>query len=64
MYQTAVIMYFFCDYCGVSLHKIGISDRRLKSTLDRTDINKDGNLDVLDLGAVLKTYPQKSFKDL
>ena len=30
-----------------------------KKIFDRTDINKDGNFDVLDLGAVLKTYQQK-----
>ena len=30
----------------------------MNRTLDRTDINKDGNFDVLDLGAVLKTYQQ------
>jgi hypothetical protein len=28
-------------------------------SLDRTDINKDGNFDVLDLGAVLKTTSKK-----
>lgn len=31
----------------------------LHHTLDRSDINKDGKLDVLDLGAVLKTYEEK-----
>ena len=31
----------------------------INRSLDRTDINKDGYFDVLDLGAVLKTYQQK-----
>lgn len=31
----------------------------LHHTLDRSDVNKDGKLDVLDLGAILKTYEEK-----
>ena len=28
-------------------------------TLDSSDINKDGSLDILDLGAIFKTYKEK-----
>ena len=27
--------------------------------LDRSDLNKDGSLDIMDLGAIFKTYKEK-----
>jgi len=49
-------------YSKISMEQISTTCMGFHSkniSLDRTGINKDGNFDVLDLGAVLKTTSKK-----